>query len=175
MRNVTRIALLGLVLAVTLPPASDAQQPCLSKAWQAYNAQNYLNALQAATECIGDFGKQALREQQSLIDQRMPEPPTGRVSDREKTVIFARGILNDIGAAEFIKGRSAEYLLKSTKNSQYISIARAGYEGAIALPHARVFDPGDFFWSPKQAAADRLADLPPVPAFIKTPPTPKKR
>jgi hypothetical protein len=97
------------------------------------------------------------------------------VSDREKTVIFARGILNDLGAAEFIKGRSAEYLLRNTKDSKYISIARAGYEGAIALPHARVFDPGDFFWSPKVAATDRLADLPAVPAIKKAPPAHKER
>jgi hypothetical protein len=173
MHNASRIALLGLALAVTLPPASDGQQPCLTKAWQDYNAQDYLNALHAAAQCIDDFGKQALREQQSLVDQRIPEPPTGRVSDREKTVIFARGILNDVGAAQFIKGRSAEYLLKSTKDPKYNTIARTGYEGAIALPYARVFDPGDFFWSPKQAATDRLADLPAVPA--RTSAGPKKR
>ena len=153
--------LLGAIAAsVIATPPSHAQQPCLKKAWAALDKNDYANALTAASDCIDNFGAQAQRDQKRLADQNVPAPPTGAVSDVEKNAIFPRGVLNDVGAAYFIKGKSAEYLLKTTHQQKYVEIARTAYKGAVALPHARTWDPQGWFWSTAEASSDRLQALP---------------
>jgi len=155
------LTLLAVITAIVVAmPTVKAQQPCLVKAWAAFNNNDYTGAMTAADDCIDNFAAQAQRDQKHLTDQKVPLPPTGTVNDAEKSAIFARGVLNDAGAAFFVKGRSAEYLFKSTHQAKFAQTARASYTGALALPHARTFDPQGWFWSTAEASSDRLRALP---------------
>jgi hypothetical protein len=160
MRLSTLVLLAVTTACMVAMPTVNAQQPCLVKAWAAFNKNDYKGTMTAADDCIDNFAAQAQRDQKRLTDQNVPLPPTGTVNDAEKNAIFVRGVLNDVGAAFFLKGRSAEYLLKSTHQAKYAQTARAAYNGAVALPHARTFDPQGWFWSTAEASSDRLRDLP---------------
>ena len=151
----------GLTLGAT-SQISNAQQPCLTKAWNAFNNQDYSNALNASNECLEHLGAHAQRDQKLRLDQRVPTPPVGSVTDAEKNAIFARGVLNDVGASLYIRGRSAEYLFRRTKQAKYLEIARSSYNGAVALPYARTWDTKGWFWSTAEASADRLQSFPAV-------------
>jgi hypothetical protein len=134
-----------------------AEEPCLRNAWDALNKKDYITAIRAADECISNFHLKAERDQSALDQKGEPAPPTGTVSAPDKQRIFSRGVLNDTATAYFIKGKAAEALAK--KNREYLATARAAYENAKKLTYARVWDPQGWFWSPSEAAADRLADL----------------
>jgi len=152
----THALLLLTVMACAM--TAHAEEPCLQAAWKAYNASDYSAAIRAADKCIDNFHLKAERDQAALALKKEPDPPTGAVSDADKQKIFSRGVLNDTAAAYFVKGRSAEALAKK-KGNNYREMARAAYEQAKNLKYARVWDPKGFFWSPSEAAADRLADL----------------
>lgn len=121
-------------------------------AWAAFNAKDYSNAIAKAQQCIDEFVGGANREQAELEKKNTPLPPNGKVSSTEKDVIMERGLLNDVATCYFIAGRSAEYL----KN---IELARTSYLQAAKYTYARTWDPGGWFWSPAEAAADRLSQL----------------
>jgi hypothetical protein len=117
-------------------------------------------AINAADKCIDQFHLQAERDQAMLTQKREPDPPIGAVSDADKQKIFSRGVLNDVGAAYFIKGQSAEALFaQGKKDKDYHAIARAAYGDAKKLTYARVWDICGWFWSSAQASADRLASM----------------
>lgn len=136
----------------------QAEEQCLKDTWRAFNHKEYQNAIKFADQCIENFGKAADREQEKLDKDKEPLPPTGAVSDAEKDKIFKRGVLNDVAAAYFIKGRSAEYLYleKGAEASAYKEMAEKAYEAACRYKHARTWDPQGWFWSPCEAASDRL-------------------
>jgi hypothetical protein len=122
-------------------------------AWEFFNKKDYRSAIAKAQECIIEFQGSANREQAELKGQSAPVPPTGKVSDEEKTVIFQRGLLNDVATCFFIQGRAAESL-------GLIEDAKRAYHQAETYPYARTWDSGgQFFWSPAQAATDRLSLL----------------
>lgn len=148
--------------SATIVPASSSlsiiQEQCLKDAWDAYNSKRYESAIKFANECIDNFGKAAERVQENLKADNEPDPPTGKVSNSEKEKIFNRGVLNDVGTAYFIKGRSAEYLYQKDGNnsSSYKEMAKEAYETACRYKHARTWDTKGWFWSPCQASLDRL-------------------
>jgi hypothetical protein len=121
-------------------------------AWNAFNAKDYSNAIAKAQECIDEFCGSANREQAELEKQKVPLPPKGKVTEAEKQTIFARGLLNDVGTCYFILGRSAEHLGRK-------DLAREAYGQAARYTYARTWDLGGWFWSPAEAAEDRLAGL----------------
>lgn len=139
-----------------------AEEQCLTDAWAAYNKSDYSGAIRAADKCISDFHLKAERDQAVLAQRREPDPPTGAVSDSDKQKIFGRGVLNDVGGAYIVKGRSAEGLdaQPHPQKRDYRGMARTAYGEAKKLTYARVWDPKGFFWSPAEAATDRLAGLP---------------
>jgi hypothetical protein len=152
-------ALMVLLTAMSLPTRSlRAEEQCLKSAWAAFNRSNYLGAIRSADQCINNFGKAADRAQDKLNADNEPMPPTGAVSDAEKNKIFKRGLLNDVATAYFIKGRSAEYLYQKggPRTSSYKEMAKAAYEATCRYKHARTWDPKGWFWSPCEAASDRL-------------------
>ncbi len=129
-------------------------------AWGFWDDARYAEAVAVARECIDAFEGQALREQQSLSLDGQPAPLTGQPgSTAEMNEILKRGVLNDVAACHFVRGQAFERLGQ-------LDDARAEYEATLQYPHARVWDPGGdpaglgFFWSPAQAAADRLAGMP---------------
>jgi len=152
-----------LWIIVICSSAAYAEEQCLSDAWAAYNKSDYRAAAQAADRCINEFHLKAERDQAALTQRREPDPPVGgAVSDSDKQKIFSRGILNDVAAAYIVKGKSAEALdaRPHPKTADYLATARAAYGEAKKLTYARVWDQKGFFWSPAEAAGDRLASIP---------------
>lgn len=152
------LALVGVAIAIfSYRIISETYVPLSSKlatqAWDALNRSDYNSANATADECIRDFGGAAEREESKLQIDQVPFPPTGATSPEEKSRILARGVLNDAAACFFIKGEAASKLGR-TKD------AVDAYQSTIKYAHARIFDPkGDFFWSPAEAASDRLHGL----------------
>jgi outer membrane protein assembly factor BamD (BamD/ComL family) len=133
-----------------------AQQQCLKDAWAAYNSKDYRAAISAADRCIDDFGGQASKEEAALRGKSEPQPPTGKVDGAaERNAIFSRWAINDVSAAFFVKGRSAEFLYKNG-SKRHKTLAEEAYQGAINLSYGRVWDPQGWFWAPKEAAENRL-------------------
>jgi hypothetical protein len=146
-----------LLIVMACITTARAEEPCLRNAWDALNKKDYIAAIHASDECINNFHQKAERDQSALTQKGEPAPPTGVASDADKQRIFSRGVLNDAATAYFIKGKAAEALAK--KNSEYLAAARTAYQKAKNLTYARVWDPQGWFWSPSEAAADRLAEL----------------
>jgi hypothetical protein len=122
-----------------------------TQAWDAFNRSDFNAAISAADECVSRFRSSAERQESAL--QNESPPPVGKTSDEQKNALLARGVLNDVATCFFIRGESASKLGRTTE-------AMDAYTAAGRYPHARVFDPrGNFFWSPADAAADRLKDL----------------
>lgn len=136
----------------------SAEEQCLKKAWEAFGKEEYQDAIKFADKCIDDLAKAADREQERLNKEKEPLPPTGTVGDAEKDKIFKRGVLNDVAAAYFIKGRSAEYLYRKggSDASRYKEMAKEAFEATCRYKHGRIWDPQGWFWSPCEAASDRL-------------------
>lgn len=162
-RFLRAIASLGTITAgsLALPHAAAAQEQCVIDAWDGFNRTDYLEAIRAADRCIDEFGRAAARMQDSLVAAGIPEPPVGAVSDAEKNRIFRRGLLNDVATAYFIKGRSAEYLFRAggADAADRRQEAHRAYGDACALSFGRTWDARGWFWSPCEAANDRLAGL----------------
>jgi len=121
-------------------------------AWQAFNKEDFTEAIAKAEKCITEFRGAAEREQAKLKDAKEPEPPTGAVSEAEKKKIMARGLLNDVATCFYIKGRSLESLGKKEE-------ARQTYQETAKYTYGRCWDPKGGFWSPAETAQDRLATL----------------
>jgi len=151
---------LAALVVIAVTTAAHAEQNCLKKAWEEFNNKNYTGAITAANDCIDDFGPKAMKEQSDLARQNVKNPPTGTVqSGADKQEIFERWAVNDVSTAYFVKGRSAEYLYKKQKLPKYKEIAQEAYQGAIKLGYGRCFDPQGWFWSPAEAAEERLEAL----------------
>lgn len=121
--------------------------------WQQYNAHNYRKAISIADKCIDLYQYEANNNLAKLQEDKEPFPPIGIVKIDEKQIILAQGLLNDVGTCWFIKGRSLEELgIKQQAIEAYCQTSKFNY--------ARTYDPTwDGFWSPSQAAVDRIAIL----------------
>jgi len=156
-RLIVGVALLvlaaGLVSAyLSVHAARSVNEQLRDDSWAALNTKDWPTAIARASKCVDQFGAQAEREQQKLTADHIPLPPTGKVSPEERDGIWARGVLNDVAACYFIKGQAAQELYRCGE-------AKAAYQAAAGLPHARVWDPAGFFWSPAEAAEARLTRL----------------
>jgi len=155
------LRIIALVLTTTtlaLPRHLEGQEQCLTDAWEVFDRSDYAAAIRFADRCIDDFGPAAARMQASFVTENVPAPPTGAVSDAERNKIFQRGLLNDVATAFFVKGRSSEYLYRNggPDSERYKNEAEASYRQACELSHGRAWDPKGWFWSPCEAAQDRL-------------------
>lgn len=122
-------------------------------AWEALNHEEYKVAVTKAEGCIKTFEKQARREQQAFTSSDQPTPPVGEVPLAIKSEILNRGVLNDVATCYFIKGQAYEGM-------NAFSDAKDAYTRVLEFPDGRAWDPKGWFWSPAQAAADRLSVLP---------------
>jgi hypothetical protein len=157
LRKVVHASICLLVAAIVVVQGIRAEEQCLKDAWKAFKTEVYQDAIKFADKCIDEFRKAADRAQEEI--NKDDEPPTGGVSDAEKTKIFSRGLLNDVATAYFIKGRSAEHLYRKggAKASTYKEMAEQAYKATCRYKHGRTWDPENkSFWSPCQAASDRL-------------------
>jgi hypothetical protein len=146
--------------SVVCPATASAEEECLRVAWQAFNRKDYKAAIDSANVCIDEFGRAASREQAPL--KNTPRPKKGMPSSaEEQAAIFQRGLLNDVGTAWFVKGRSAEHLSKGGREAAaYRKMAEESYKAACEYTHAMTWDPKKGFWSPCEASENRL----PLPA-----------
>ncbi len=144
------------------PPASPLPRNAqlITCAWGFWDDARYMEAIAVADECIDAFEGQALRDQHALSLDGQPAPITGQPrSKAEMNEILKRGVLNDVAACHFVKGQALERLGQ-------LDDAKEEYGNVLHYPHARVWDPGGdstglgYFWSPAQAASDRLATIP---------------
>jgi len=149
------IAILTLFVSMSVWAQTDKSKPlnekATSAAWDALNAGKYEAAITNANQCVDEFRGQATRLQEKLQNEKT-DLPTGAVSDEVKKKIFLNGLLNDVGACYFIKGKAAEKLGR-------IEDAKKAYTEAKKLTLARVWDPQGWFWSPAEAAGGRLSEL----------------
>jgi len=133
------------------PGPKPLNEVATAGAWDALNKEKFDEAIKAADKCIEEFLPAAKRIEEEL-EKKKESTPNGVVNESEKAKVFANGLLNDVGTCLFIKGRSLEKLNKK-------DAAKAAYVLTKSLKHARSWDPAGWFWSPAEAAADRLALL----------------
>lgn len=122
-----------------------------SAAWQAFNNEKYQVVITNADKCIDEFLGAAKRIQAKLEAEKL-RIPTGTVTEEQKKKILENGLLNDVATCYFIKGRSLEKLGRKED-------AKKAYEATKKLSCGRCWDPADWFWSPAEAASDRLGLL----------------
>jgi len=150
------------VLALCAAPLASQEQ-CLQDAWDYLKASKYEPAIKAANSCIETFARAATRKEEALQKQHaLPpaEPPT----EADKRRIFSQGIVNDVAAAYFVKGEAASKMAQNGSKSAaekavFTRMATEAYEAASTYKHAWAWDPKGWFWSPSEAASDRLANL----------------
>jgi len=160
-------ASISLVSAQGRPTAQEKQPlnvQLTSKAWDEFNRNNYSGAMEAADKCIDEFLGAAEREQAKLVKARTPLPPTGAVSERDKKVIMASGLLNDVATCFYIKARSAENRRSTDQTSEaekrrLPGQAKEAYQACSRLTYGRTWDPQGWFWSPSEVCSDRLRKL----------------
>lgn len=132
--------------APAAPPALDfgdfSSQAITGKAWDAYNAKNYVNAKAYAQKCIDSFKDQAVAMQKALT-----APAT------EKEEVFKSWALNDVGACYFILGQSLE---AEGKAKEAIVPFKFLVEN---LSFAQCWDAKGWFWKPADAAGERVKAL----------------
>jgi len=133
-------------------PTEGMNTVLTTQAWEAYNRRDYKAAIESADKCINEFLGSAMREQEELAAKKTPLPPVGAVSNQEKQVIFARGLLNDVATCLYIKGRSIE---AEGQKEQAVKV----YKATAKYTYARCWDPQGWFWSLSEGALDRLRML----------------
>lgn len=138
-------------------------EACLIYAWEAFKRRDYGTAIHYATDCIVQFHRTADKEEDRLESASIPLPPTGKVSHEEKEKVLTREPLNEVAAAYYVKGRSAEYLYLAAKGPErvdYRDAAIEAYRAACHYRYGRALDAdGSFLWSPCEASSDGLERL----------------
>jgi tetratricopeptide (TPR) repeat protein len=123
----------------------------VADAWTAFNANDHAKAIEHADKCIDEF-QSAATELETALSKRNEQFPTGAVDDAAKKRMFEYGPLNDVATCLYIKGQSAE----ATGDKK---TAAKVYRILVKLTYGRCWDPKGWFWSPADAAAERLEQL----------------
>jgi len=161
-KNLLVAILVGLVsfqvLAQTNKPSASnptnaLNEKVITAAWEALTGGKNEAAITNANQYIAGFHVQATQLEEKLQKEKA-DLPTGAVSDDVKNKIMENGVLNNVAACYFIKGDAAEKLGR-------IEDARNAYTEAKKLTYARVWDPQGWFWSPADAAGEKLNALTP--------------
>jgi hypothetical protein len=134
-------------------PTNSINEKAITTAWDALGSGKYETAITNANLWINKFHVQATQLQEKLQKEKA-DLPTGAVSDEAKAKINENGVLNNVAACYFIKGDAADKLGRTEE-------ARKAYAEAKKLTYARVWDPQGWFWSPADAASDKLSALKP--------------
>lgn len=120
-------------------------------AWSALEAGEFRAAIERADLCVVTFESQADEIQNSLHEQNVPVPKPHLLStESARAEVFARGPLNDVAACLFIKIAAG-----IAAGAEEDTICTA-YSHLIKLPHALVWDPRGWFWSPSDASTSEI-------------------
>lgn len=137
------------------PPAADApkglNEKATAAAWEAFNNNKFEPAITNAELCIEEF-RGAANRIQAKLEKEKADIPNGPVTEEQKKKIRENGLLNDVATCYFIKGRAAEKLQRKED-------AKKAFQQAKKYSYARAWDPAGWFWSPAEAASDRLEEL----------------
>jgi hypothetical protein len=138
-------------------PATPGQKPineqATDEAWAAFHSGDNATAIARADECISRFGDAADRIE-SILETNAVSLPNGHVTTAEKKRIARYQILHDVATCYLIKGWAEEKL-------GHIEQAKNAYSGAQKYTQARTTSPNEeSFWSPADAASERLTKLP---------------
>ena len=120
-------------------------------AWESFNKKDYEDAIRYADLCAKQF-RQTAEELQEKLTKAKASLPIGAATEEDKQRVFANGPLNDVATCLFIRGRSSEGV-------QRVKEAKQAYLATMKYTFARCWDPAGWFWSPAEAASDRLARL----------------
>ena len=120
--------------------------------WDHYNAREYGAAAADVDQCLPNWLANARFMQHQIESSGADCPPVGIIPTNEHPPIFANGILNDVGTALWIKGKS-EHLRGNP------SQARDSYQQCEALKCARTFDHPSSFWSPSLDCGAQLFSI----------------
>jgi tetratricopeptide (TPR) repeat protein len=134
------------------PPEKEITHDAFTgAAWNAFNREEYQEAIRYAGLCIAQY-RQAADELQQKLQSTDVLLPIGAATEEEKQRVFANGALNDVATCFFLMGRSSEGLRR-------VNEAKQAYRTTMKYTFARCWDSGGWFWSPAEAASDRLAHL----------------
>ncbi len=134
-----------------------SQQPCLQKAFAAYEKSNWEEAIEQAKDCIFQFGPRARKMQKDLETQKYTFPCTYNVPNNctptQMDEIFSHGLLNDVATSYWIIGMSNLRL-------ENIDAAKIAFEKAKELTFGLCFNPKTKnFWSPSEESELQLDEM----------------
>jgi len=146
MRNIVLSLVFTSLLAQILPAIAQdfgdySSATLTGKAWEAYGANDFELALTFTAKCKEMYLATA-KEQQAALDVK----PTG-----EK--VHDSWALNDVGTCLYIEGQILE---KQDKVTEAIAVYKILSE---ELSFSQCWDTKGWFWSPAEAAADRVKQL----------------
>ena len=101
----------------------------------------YEQAVNTVDACFELFSYAAVVMQKDFNAKNTKEPPSGKVSIKEKKKIRANWAVNDVSVALWTKARSLEKMGD-------IERAKIAYSQCIFLTHGRAWDPKGWFWAP---------------------------
>ena len=139
-------ALAATALAATTAPAKEYRfgdhksSPLTVKAWQAFNADNFEDAIVYAKKCIELYREPAAKMQAGL---------DGFVEGTDEE-IHAYWALNDVSTSLFIQAKS---LIALDKTEEAEAVIRNLVDN---FTYGQCWDPGGWFWKPSHAAGDLL-------------------
>lgn len=124
-----------------------------NKAMENSKEEDYLESIRKSEALILRFGPMADLQERQLIEKKTAIQNGGIKNDEEKKIIWSFGVLHEVSAAWWVKGRSLEALGK-------IGEALEAFAQSAKYPHALVYDPTwDGFWSPAEDSKARIEYL----------------
>lgn len=121
-----------------------------TKAWGAMDRGDYKTAVIYTNKCIELYKDKALEMQAVMIKKAERDVQQKKPTNQE---IHDNWALNDVGTSYFIKG---EALLKLGQEKEAVVAYKAVMN---QLHHAKTWDPKGWFWSPAEAANQKVVML----------------
>ena len=150
--GISIIISIGIFTARAAESDKPINEQLVEAAWRSFATKDYSLATRKCTELVDEFRPSADREQSTLEQKKAPVPVKGKPQENERKLILERGLLNDVATCYFIIGRSEEFQGR-------VETARVAYSQAAKYTYARTWDPKGWFWSPSEAAQDRMSGL----------------
>ncbi|MBZ0166144.1 MAG: beta-glucanase precursor [Candidatus Omnitrophica bacterium] len=138
--------LLGTAMTATTALAKEYQfgdhksSTLTGKAWQAFNAENYEDAIVYAKKCV-ELYQEPAAEMQAGLDEFV---------EGTNEEIFAYWALNDVATSLFIQAKS---LLALEKTDEAQAVIRTLVDD---FTFGQCWDPSGWFWKPSKAAKELL-------------------
>ena len=117
-----------------------------STAVSLFAQKNYEAAVATVDACFKYWGPLAGQQQKKFHDEKVSQPPKGKVSAKVKKKIEKDYLINDVAMALWAKSRSLHELKRNEE-------AKQSYAQCLYMEHGRAWDPNGWFWSPAEDCA----------------------